>query len=86
MSRPKPTIILSKEVTEGILWDNMPADNQYTLLYKQQPCAIRKGTGWTAPGFKYLKSTYSNEGSIRAQVKRLNDIFECSDFSYVKSA
>lgn len=82
MSRPKPNIIMSKTMADGITWDIIPSDSQYTILYKGQVCAIRKSTGWTTPGFKYLKSTYPNEGSVIAQVNRLNKKFDCTDFSY----
>jgi len=86
MSRPKPDIIVSKTLEDGITWDIMPCDSQYTILYKGQVCGIRKSTGWTTQGFKYLKSTYPNEGSARAQANRLNKRFNCADFTYVKSA
>jgi len=82
MSRPKPDIIISKTMADGITWDIMSTDCQYRLLYKGQVCAIRKSTGWVSPGFKYLKSTYPNEGSAIAQVNRLNKKFDCNDFSY----
>jgi hypothetical protein len=84
MSRPKPQILLSKEVSPGTVWDVLISDCQYLILYKGQYCNLRKNTGWVSPGFKYLKSTYPNEGSARAQVTRLNSKFECQDFSYIK--
>lgn len=82
MSRPKPDIIVSKTLEDGITWDILTTEYQYRILYKGQVCAIRKSTGWTTQGFKYLKSTYPNEGSAIAQVNRLNAKFDCTDFSY----
>ena len=86
MSRPKPKVVKTLTDENGIVWDVITTQNQYTVLYQGQSFSLRKEYGFSSQGFKYLKSTYPNEGSARAQANRLNKRFNCLDFTYVKSA
>jgi len=83
MARPTAKIIHSLTFDDGITWEIMAAEGQYTILYKLQPMCIRSSST-IRTGFKYFKSSYPNEGSAIAQVRRLNKRFNCLDFTYVK--
>jgi hypothetical protein len=84
MARPTAKIIHTKLFDDGIIWEIMEAEGQYTLLYKGEHVCIRSSSA-IRQTFKYFKSTYPNEGSARAQCLRLNKKFDCDDFTYVKS-
>jgi hypothetical protein len=85
MARPPAKIINTQTFDDGITWEIMATEGQYTILYLGQHVCIRSSSTIRS-GFKYFKSTYPNEGSARAQVRRLNKKFMCEDFSYVKAA
>jgi len=85
MARPTATIIHSLSFDDGLTWDIMAAEGQYTILYKGQHVCIRSSS-LIRQTFKYFKSTYPNEGSARAQCLRLNKKFNCDDFTYTKTA
>jgi len=85
MVRPTAKIIHTMSFDDGITWEIMAAEGQYTLLYKGSPVSIRSSSTIRS-GFKYFKSTYPNVGSVKAQVRRLNAKFNCEDFTYVKTA
>ena len=85
MARPTAKIIHTMSFDDGITWEIMAAEGQYTLLYKGKPVSIRSSS-LIRNTFKYFKSTYPNEGSVIAQVRRLNKRFNCEDFTYTKSA
>ena len=83
MARPKPTILLTTELDDGSIWDILQADAQYVITYKDQPCSIRQHVHTiNTQGFKYQKLSYTNLGSVVAQVRRLNLRFNCRDFNY----
>jgi hypothetical protein len=84
MARPTANIIHTTTFDDGITWDILEAEGQYTILYKNMPVSIRSSSTIRS-GFKYFKSTYPNLGSVIAQVRRLNKKFNCEDFTYVKS-
>ena len=83
MARPTAKILHTTTFDDGITWEIMATDSQYTVLYLGQPVSIRSSST-IRHGFKYFKSTYPNEGSVKAQVRRLNKKFDCADFTYVK--
>ena len=83
MARPKPTILLTTELDDGATWDILQATTNYVITYKDQPCSIRQHVHTiNTQGFKYQKLSYTNLGSVIAQVRRLNLRFNCRDFNY----
>ena len=84
MARPPAKIIHITTFDDGITWEIMETEGQYTILYKGQPVCIRSSST-IRHGFKYFKSTYPNEGSAIAQCRRLNKRFNCDDFTYIKA-
>jgi len=81
MSRPQPTIIMSAELDDGSVWDILQATTSYIITYKDQACGIRQHNDLSSnPGFRYQKLSYNNLGNARAQVRRLNEKFNCTDF------
>jgi hypothetical protein len=83
MSRPQPTVIASIETEDGSTWDILQATTNYVITYKDQPCSIRQHVHTiNTQGFKYQKLSYTNLGSVIAQVRRLNLRFKCLDFNY----
>lgn len=86
MSRPEPTIILSQtDPATGENWQVLAAEHSYIITYKGQPINLRTEQtllGWNQR--KYKKTGYSNLGTCLAQVRRLNEIFNCEDFGYAE--
>lgn len=85
MPRPEPKIITAQQNTTGEHWQILATDSMYVITYQGQPVNIR--TELHKLGYverKYQKCAYANEGNCRAQVRKLNEIFDCEDFAYVK--
>jgi len=83
MSRPKPKIILefvNKKTykTEQVL----DAEAIWAVFYKDKPFNLKSANMLTSyPGPKYKKTSFSNPGHARNLAKKLNDMFNCQDFS-----
>jgi hypothetical protein len=83
MARPQPIVIKSIQADDGSTWDILQATTNYVITYKDQPCSIRQHVHTiNTQGFKYQKLSYTNLGSVKAQVRRLNLRFNCRDFNY----
>jgi hypothetical protein len=83
MARPPAKIIHTITFDDGIKWEILETHSQFTILYKGNPVSVRSGSTIRS-GFKYFKASYPNEGSAKAQVRRMNKKFNCDDFTYVK--
>lgn len=85
MSRPKPTILLefvNKKTyrSEQIL----DAEAIWAVFYKAKPFNLKSSNMLTNyPGPKYKKTSFSNPGHAHNLAKKLNDMFNCDDFSVV---
>jgi len=83
MSRPKPKIILefvNKKTykTEQVL----DAEAIWAVFYKDKPFNLKSANMLTSyPGPKYKKTSFSNPGHAMNLAKKLNDMFNCNDFS-----
>ena len=87
MSRPSPKILLSTNLGDGSTWDITDTDSYYIITYLGRPCGVRQHVQtMKTQGFRYQKLTYTGLGSVKAQVRRLNHKFNCTDFGYVKVA
>lgn len=85
MSRPKPTILLefvNKKTyrSEQIL----DAEAIWAVFYKNKPFNLKSSNMLTNyPGPKYKKTSFSNPGHAHNLSKKLNDMFNCEDFTVV---
>ena len=86
MSRPKPQVLLeyvNKKTykTEQIL----DAEAIWAVFYQGKPFNLKSSNMITNyPGPKYKKTSFSNPGHAINLAKKLNDLFNCKDFSVVK--
>lgn len=81
MARLQAEIIQQQEVATT-LWRVLRADATYVLLYQGEPFNLLTESTFGATPKKYKKTTYTNEGSARARVRELNQIFNTEDFTY----
>ena len=85
MARPAPNIIKTIVTEHGTAYDLLAAEDCYVIIYKRQPVNIRIQHATLGPQRrKYMKLSYTNEGNARAQVRKLNKLFNCEDFAFVK--
>lgn len=86
MSRPKPTVILEhidKKTykSEQVLY----AEAIWAVFYKGEPFNLKSSNVLTSyPGPKYKKVSFSNPGHAHNLAKKLNEMFNCNDFSVYK--
>jgi hypothetical protein len=86
MSRPKPKVLIEyvdKKTykTEQIL----QAEAIWAVFYKDSPFNLKSANMLTNyPGPKYKKVSFSNPGHAHNLAKKLNDMFNCTDFSVVR--
>lgn len=86
MSRPKPKVLLEyvnkkNYKTEQVL----DAEAIWAVFYNGKPFNLKSANMLTSyPGPKYKKVSFSNPGHALNLAKKLNDMFNCNDFSVVK--
>lgn len=86
MSRPKPTVLLeyiNKKTykSEQVL----DAEAIWAVFYKNKPFNLKSSNALVNyPGPKYKKTSFSNPGHALNLAKKLNDMFNCKDFSVYK--
>lgn len=86
MSRPKPNVILEhvnkkNYKTEQIL----EADAIWAVFYQDKPFNLKSANLISNyPGPKYKKVSFSNPGHAHNLAKKLNSLFNCTDFSVYK--
>jgi hypothetical protein len=86
MSRPKPDVLLEytnkkNYKTEQIL----KSDAIWAVFYQGEPFNLKSSNSLTSyPGPKYKKVSFSNPGHAINLAKKLNLMFNCSDFDVVK--
>lgn len=86
MSRPKPKILLEftnkkNYRTEQIL----ESDAIWAVFYKGEPFNLKSASSISNyPGPKYKKVSFSNPGHAINLAKKLNSMFNTTDFQVVK--
>jgi|TARA_X000000950_G_scaffold22908_2_gene24590 hypothetical protein len=86
MSRPKPTILLEHIDKKTYKSEQiLDADAIWAVFYKNKPFNLKSSNSLTNyPGPKYKKVSFSNPGHAINLAKKLNDMFNCTEFSVVK--
>lgn len=83
MVRPSAKVITSQEDAKGVTWELLVAEQSFIVTYKGQPVSLRTRIPCLV-GYrlKYYKMTYTNLGSVKAAIRRLNKRFNTTEFSY----
>tara|TARA_B100000795_G_scaffold267960_1_gene253894 strand:- start:524 stop:814 length:291 start_codon:yes stop_codon:yes gene_type:complete len=86
MSRPKPNILLEHVDRRSYKSEQiLEADAIWAVFFKNKPFNLKTQNILTSyPGPKYKKVSFSNPGHAINLSKKLNETFNCSDFSVVK--
>jgi len=84
MTRPAPIIKHQIELANGDLWQLLHAPATYVITYKNEPVGIRiEHPSLSGNKYKYKRTSYTELGTCIAQVKRFNELFNCTDFDYI---
>lgn len=86
MSRPKPTVLLEHVNKKTYKSEQiLEADAIWAVFYKGRPFNLKSSNSLTSyPGPKYKKVSFSNPGHARNLAKKLNQMFNCSDFEVME--
>lgn len=86
MSRPKPTVILEHVNKKNYKSEQvLEAEAIWAVFYKDEPFNLKSANLISNyPGPKYKKVSFSNPGHAHNLAKKLNDLFNCQDFSVYK--
>jgi hypothetical protein len=82
MSRPKPKVLLENTNKKNYKTEQiLEADAIWAVFYKNRPFNLKSFNSLTSyPGPKYKKVSFSNPGHAHNLAKKLNRLFECTDF------
>lgn len=83
MSRPKPTVLLEHVDKKTYKSEQvLQAEAIWAVFYKGEPFNLKSANMLTNyPGPKYKKVSFSNPGHAHNLAKKLNDMFNSTDFS-----
>jgi len=86
MSRPKPTVLLENIDKKTYKSEQiLKAEAIWAVFYQGEPFNLKSANVLTNyPGPKYKKVSFSNPGHAHNLAKKLNDMFNCSDFQVIK--
>ena len=85
MSRPKPTVLLEFIDKKSYKAEQvLQAEAIWAVFYQDKPFNLKSSNILTNyPGPKYKKTSFSNPGHAHNLAKKLNDLFNCEDFTVV---
>ena len=86
MSRPKPTVVLEHVNKKTYKSEQvLDAEAIWAVFFKDKPFNLKSSNVLTNyPGPKYKKVSFSNPGHAHNLAKKLNDLFNCEDFTVDK--
>ena len=86
MSRPKPNVLLENVDKKTYKSEQvLQAEAIWAVFFKGEPFNLKSANVLTNyPGPKYKKVSFSNPGHAHNLAKKLNDMFNCSDFEVFK--
>ena len=86
MSRPKPEIILENVNKKSYRSEQvLKAEAIWAVFYQNKPFNLKSSNVLTNyPGPKYKKVSFSNPGHAHNLAKKLNDLFNTTDFTVVR--
>jgi hypothetical protein len=86
MSRPAPTILLENIDKKTYRSEQVLAANAiWAVFYQGQPFNLKSSNALTNfPGPKYKKTSFSNEGHAHNLAKKLNQMFNTTEFDVRK--
>lgn len=86
MSRPAPKIILEHVNKQTYRSEQiLEAHAIWAVFYQGQPFNLKSSNALTSfPGPKYKKTSFSNEGHAHNLAKKLNNLFNTTDFDVRK--
>ena len=86
MSRPKPDIILENVNKKTYRPEQvLKAEAIWAVFYQNNPFNLKSSNVLTNyPGPKYKKVSFSNPGHAHNLAKKLNDLFNSTDFTVVR--
>lgn len=86
MSRPKPNIL--REYIDDVTHryeQILAAEAVWAVLYKEKPFNLKSGNYHSShPGPKYKKTSFANPGHALNLANKLNEKFNCADFTVKK--
>lgn len=82
MSRPKPNVLLTTNITDYLTADILDADSLYAVVYKDTAFNLRHRY-WNAQGelTKYPKVVFPSLAPAQNLSDKLNEYFNCDDFA-----
>jgi hypothetical protein len=86
MSRPKPKILLEHINKKNFKTDQiLEAEAIWAVFYKGQPFNFKSQNSFSSySNSKYKKVSFSNPGHAHNLAKKLNSLFNTSDFIVIK--
>jgi hypothetical protein len=86
MSRPKPKVLLEYTNKKNYKTEQvLESDAIWAVFYKNEPFNLKSFNSLTSyPGPKYKKVSFSNPGHAINLAKKLNQMFESTDFQVVR--
>jgi hypothetical protein len=86
MSRPKPKILLEHIDKKTYKSDQiLAAEAIWAVFYQGKPFNLKTQNSLSSfPGPKYKKVSFSNPGHAHNLAKKLNDLFNTTEFNVVK--
>jgi len=82
MARPSGEVLISMELGTATL-DILRAQSMWCVLYKNQPIGVRRTyhSENLNTMTKYMKTCYTTPAPAHALSLKLNEIFNCTDFT-----